>query len=1105
MAAPASAASSSSASSSPSTTASGNEDSFNVLLVTDATASMGTYLEALKRSSVEISSLLRVLAPQAKVAACAFRDMCDSKHGVVAPTRWFQQGDASDHQELLRFLSDLRPIGGGDYPEAAKLGLAVSLRELIRKEPANKKTIVLLYTDDAPHHGCNGDKNDVKSNMNLEREYFRSQFDKEDAKLWDWMHLSRALAGAGAVVYPIVSHTQPSVLNFYTTIAAITDGQCIQLVNGGGNNPATITETTMQVLLSALGASTTSLCSRLPESQANVLTFNANQLEFIRDVQSMPHENDALGFFRGKPTQSPLVLARATNLVMQTVANLKLSTIPRRFKADQAFANVVFDVLKRLLTVNHCMSLLTNPVFGALWRAVCSCREDPRRDELTTIMGSLRLQLGNTTPAGVRFGQWLEESYNQADEIREELARVVETRGQYPALALPLAASIRPTLAANEEQDRSKPFTTTKELLEIARSCDAVTLSRVTTLLTHVTVVHGGKKKKVAAEAEESKMEMDAQAETATTTDEEEENDQSAMLPLALDNRDLFQLLPHLLCPGTRFSLRPAVIVATLAVLADVALLKDRAVAFLQESKGKWFNRDQGENFSFGFVRLMTRLPAGLALTDEEQQLFDSLKLVAGFMSNVGSSFEIAVGYRPSHVEARLSDHRVCCQRCRHHRSFTLMVPVDAQVVCVYCFEEMKPGLVQAPAVFTPVDQEVMAKDGNDATTSHLTECRACHTLYSVVRVHALNVEPKCHACRFNGGEGPRITCVSCFNVFANPANLFQQERTEWCCRVCAERGRPVVKELTATFQEIVRNLPEQELQAAFGLRWITADANVRAAILRGQPRSLLSLTEELRVEPTAPSASASASSASASAQPAASGAQPWTFGGKRIHQAEKLVQEMNSRIRTGVAQVEMCFLCCRDLPCAAMHASCGHCNTRSCGDCLKVWYGAVKPGGLVLPANLSCPFCKRAPVAAALKRFNPQACAIRKSTTSATAKLRPDFYYGWCIKCYRVKEYLERRCADGTVPTALANWTCGDCRDVEAARLLDAALPHADQSKPCPGCGFDTIKTSGCNHLKCPVPTCACDWCFQCGEIHSADTIYDHMRDVHGGNGYTY
>jgi hypothetical protein len=48
----------------------------------------------------------------------------------------------------------------------------------------------------------------------------------------------------------------------------------------------------------------------------------------------------------------------------------------------------------------------------------------------------------------------------------------------------------------------------------------------------------------------------------------------------------------------------------------------------------------------------------------------------------------------------------------------------------------------------------------------------------------------------------------------------------------------------------------------------------------------------------------------------------------------------------------------------------------------------------------------------------------------------------------------------EGAVPTALANWTCGDCRDIGAARLLDQAPDQVDQGKPCAGCGFGTIKS---------------------------------------------
>ena len=58
-------------------------------------------------------------------------------------------------------------------------------------------------------------------------------------------------------------------------------------------------------------------------------------------------------------------------------------------------------------------------------------------------------------------------------------------------------------------------------------------------------------------------------------------------LPLSLDDGTLFRLLPHLMCPGTMVTLRPAVIVAAIALVTGSAPLAPRARSFLASVKGK--------------------------------------------------------------------------------------------------------------------------------------------------------------------------------------------------------------------------------------------------------------------------------------------------------------------------------------------------------------------------------------------------------------------------------------------------------------------------------------------------------------------------------------
>lgn len=51
---------------------------------------------------------------------------------------------------------------------------------------------------------------------------------------------------------------------------------------------------------------------------------------------------------------------------------------------------------------------------------------------------------------------------------------------------------------------------------------------------------------------------------------------------------------------------------------------------------------------------------------------------------------------------------------------------------------------------------------------------------------------------------------------------------------------------------------------------------------------------------------------------------------------------------------------------------------------------------------------------------------------------------------------------------------------------------------KKCPHCGLITKKTRACNHIQCPQ--CKAHWCYFCGREFTADTIYRHMTNEHGG-----
>ena len=77
---------------------------------------------------------------------------------------------------------------------------------------------------------------------------------------------------------------------------------------------------------------------------------------------------------------------------------------------------------------------------------------------------------------------------------------------------------------------------------------------------------------------------------------------------------------------------------------------------------------------------------------------------------------------------------------------------------------------------------------------------------------------------------------------------------------------------------------------------------------------------------------------------------------------------------------------------------------------------------------------------------------------------------------------------------------TCEERRiqqDPAEQERLNDELAREQGFKKCPSCSVLIEKTEGCNHMTC---RCGAHICWICLGIYTAQTIYGHLRDVHGG-----
>jgi len=362
-----------------------------------------------------------------------------------------------------------------------------------------------------------------------------------------------------------------------------------------------------------------------------------------------------------------------------------------------------------------------------------------------------------------------------------------------------------------------------------------------------------------------------------------------------------------------------------------------------------------------------------------------------------------------------------------------------------------------------------------------------------------LNVRPKCHFCR-NLGHCPldkTIECKLCRNkwILSNPKFFGKKQKSDdWICPCCVKRGgeEPELNRINTTFEHLTSLFPVI-LSGLFGF-----DSSYKALAVKDlmSSMSLYKLymkhtafifneneeKEEVKMEEKVQRVIDALTTKSVA-----------MYNGRYIHNIEALIEMVAEQILKGELS-DICCLCFEAKALLALDSACGHCQNKMCLECLTTWYQQLQPGQIVLPSHLLCPFCKQRPHRKTLKKYNKEILTI----TRCKVELSTRWYHGWCLDCYRVQEAMPRECLRENVPN-LTRFRCEECLEKEAAKNKGDADYVEKNSKRCPGCNAPTVKSSGCNHITC---RCGVHWCYECGEAKTADTIYEHMDEAHGGIG---
>ena len=118
---------------------------YDLLLITDATHSMRSYLCALNISLPQIIAVSALTDAFANIGVLAYRDYYEGE--ITEWSGWHGRNGTLSKDGLLDFVRGLKTASGGNIPEATKTALARA-HSVTR---SGAKTLVLLYTDAPPH------------------------------------------------------------------------------------------------------------------------------------------------------------------------------------------------------------------------------------------------------------------------------------------------------------------------------------------------------------------------------------------------------------------------------------------------------------------------------------------------------------------------------------------------------------------------------------------------------------------------------------------------------------------------------------------------------------------------------------------------------------------------------------------------------------------------------------------------------------------------------------------------------------------------------------------------------------------------------------------
>ncbi|KAF1980821.1 hypothetical protein K402DRAFT_265455 [Aulographum hederae CBS 113979] len=1064
---------------------------YDLLILVDATASMGSYVTSLRTSLPQIIYVSLLTDCFARIGLLAYRDYNNpGPHDLLQWTGWHHVHPANPEKarpaHLLEEAKLLHLMHGGDWPEASKTGFARAY-ELMREDAI---TIIFLYTDAAPHTVENGSLKNAASLMGPEWTALRkpTSYGGHGPAFADWVSLCRTLSGKHgekkAQVFNVLKpQTRFVDSGYYNFLSTVTTGATVELHDA---SPRSISQMTVDMLISwmdveSAGVDEADEADDETALQAGVLTKYQN----ADDILQLTHKEDrrAPKYFSGRHyglvDSTNLVKFPLTPQMLQNSFPKKAAPVAdfsKRYQDDEKYRCTVVEQIRHM--INHDVAAMSlNIVYGKLWRALCNDRDNPARDELTTAFG-LHVERISNSLENARMKKWLEDSYDYTADVLDAINAVPEAQ-KYPCVCLD------PTIRYHTEDEVEGHPLRRADLLEIGRSCDYRILRRLGRVLTRLTYIN-------------STNDMPSHLAASET---------SPKMPMVLaqpeHGRKFWKMLLHLVIPGTMLASRPAAVLAALSIGLGMRPLLAAAYEEVMAWRDRWNDTKVPETWTMGCLSLLldadrshhkhcaemasicnadgaTDEPSRL-LKDDDRELFGRLVSYKMLEMNLDTTLTARVGWTPEKAIVRMGPVATCTS-CLYPRSVSVMAEDGVCGLCNTASVGDSTEKKKKEIVHTGV-----SKNDNEETPATWVECvvSSCRAQYVVYRPSLLHVRPKCHYCRSEGvsaddgratklNRAPTVECSKCLNRVIYPKGYRPDNMNDFECYACVS-GRPTIVESQAT---------ARVLSKESGQDWLIQTTAIPLPLLN---HSLFH---------TCVASTAHKKDFSSRVRLFPETSTRLALHGKPLHNQPALIDELKSWVLKRRTQSETCSLCITPHRKPDLRHACGRsgCHQRICGACIGKWYGSNKPGCIINVAALSCPFCRRTPAPKTLHKYGMGIHAVA-NLAHAVAE-QGDWAYAWCRDCGHASRYLERVCARGA-PDEIENWVCESCVEVNAQK---EGKKEKEKFKMCPGCGTATQKTGGCDHIACEVEGCGTHWCWFCGEGFEEGKIYEHMQDVHGG-----